>query len=197
MPKGVHTNLNCQCCCCRIKRREFIKHKSNCPCGVCKAIRGEFIHKTDCPCCICKAKRGEQHLSEETIKKMSRIRRGLWQTSEYVSKQMKSRGVSPNKPEILLNSILQELFPNQYKYVGDGQVIIAGKCPDFINESEHKIIELFGDYWHKPEEEQQRINLFTKHGGYQTLIIWEHELKDLEKLKEKLLRYIIVYPVKV
>ena len=85
--------------------------------------------------------------------------------------------------------LLKKSFPNEWKFVGDGQFILAGKCPDFINvNGQKKIIEFFGNYWHKLEEEQQRINLFTEY-GYQTLIIWEHELKDIDKLSNKLLKF--------
>ncbi len=99
--------------------------------------------------------------------------------------QMKARKVQPNKTELELNILLQRLAPNQWKYVGDGEIIIGGKCPDFINiNGQKKIIELFGDYWHSEEIQkmsveqhvQERINHFAQY-GYQTLIIWEDDLR--------------------
>jgi len=58
--------------------------------------------------------------------------------------------------------------------------------PDFINiNGQKKIIELYGDYWHRNDDPQDRIDLFAKY-GYQTLIIWEHELKNEVELKDKL-----------
>lgn len=78
------------------------------------------------------------------------------------------------------------------KKLGDGKFIPAGKSPDFINvNGQKKIIELYGDYWHGPEmtgrtkEEKQRVDCFAKE-GYQTLIIWEHELNDISALGGKL-----------
>lgn len=110
----------------------------------------------------------------------------LWQCPDYVKKQMRSRGVAPNKIELHLQSILNELYPNDFKYVGDGEVIIAGKCPDFINiNGKKQIIELFGDYWHRGEKEEDRIKIFEPY-GYKTLVIWERELKDIDKLAAKL-----------
>ena len=118
--------------------------------------------------------------------KCSAAMKRLWQDPEYIKKQMKARGCKPNKKEKLLVEILDELLPDEYKFVGDGEFILAGKCPDFLNvNGQKKIIELFGTYWHKPKEEQFRIDLFSQY-GYQTLIIWENELNNPNKLEEKL-----------
>lgn len=51
-----------------------------------------------------------------------------------------------------------------------------------------KLIELFGDYWHKGEDPQDRINIFKKF-GYDTLVIWESELKDINKVKNKVIKF--------
>jgi len=124
------------------------------------------------------------------LKKLNRkTSLSLWKDSEYVRKQMKARHLKPNKPEIKLDTFLKQLLPREYKFVGDGQFIIAGKCPDFINvNGQKKIIELYGDYWHRNDNPQERIDLFAKY-GYQTLIIWEKELKDNKELKSKILNF--------
>lgn len=110
----------------------------------------------------------------------------LWKSNEYVRKQMKARHLQPNKTEIFLESFLFKLFGSEYKYVGDGEFILAGKCPDFVNiNGQKKIIELFGNYWHQSDDGNKRIELFKKY-GYQTLIVWEDELSSLSSLKEKL-----------
>lgn len=78
-----------------------------------------------------------------------------------------------------------------YKFVGNAAFIIQGKCPDFIHtEGKMKIIELFGERWHQPEEEESRIEFFTR-SGYETLIIWQKELmiKNRKKLKARLLAF--------
>ncbi len=120
----------------------------------------------------------------------SNFMKTIWQDPEFVSKQMIARNVCPNKAEIFLDKFFQNLFSNEYKFVGDGKdksFIIAGKVPDFINiNGQKKIIELFGEHVHKPEEEQQRIDLFARY-GYQTLVIWYRELSNIKLLAEKLL----------
>jgi len=130
--------------------------------------------------------------SGRTNPEQSKRMEQLWQDPEYISKQMKARGVCPNKAELFLDEFFQGLLPNEYKFVGEGKdrdFIIAGKCPDFVNiNGQKKIIELFGEHVHEIEEEQQRIDLFANH-GYQTLIIWYNELKDMDKLKTKVLEF--------
>lgn len=67
--------------------------------------------------------------------------------------------------------------------------MINGKNPDFTNcNGKKKLIELFGDYWHKGEDPQDRINIFKKF-GYDTLVIWESELKDINKVKNKVIKF--------
>jgi G:T-mismatch repair DNA endonuclease (very short patch repair protein) len=115
-------------------------------------------------------------------------------------KLMKIIHIKPNKPEKFLDNLFQQFFPNQIKYIGDGRdkdSIVSGRCPDFIfTDGQKKIIEFNGDYWHgekitgrtKEEEEQQRIAHFAKE-GYQTLIIWEHELEDIDILQKKIFEF--------
>lgn len=53
-------------------------------------------------------------------------------------------------------------FEDFFTFVGDGKVIIGGKNPDFINEKNKKLIEVYGDYWHKGQNPQDRIDYFVK-----------------------------------
>lgn len=94
----------------------------------------------------------------------------------------------PTTPELQVMEIIKDLnLP--YRYVGNGEVIISGLCPDFINcNGQKKLIEVFGDYWHKPCEEKQRYAMFAQF-GYRTLIIWEHELKDKIQVSNRLLEF--------
>ena len=143
---------------------------------------------------------GKTH-TKEAKEKMSQAHYKCWENFNYREKQLKAifkgSDIKPNKPERKLRKLLNYLFPNEYKYVGDGQVLIGFKNPDFINiNGQKKIIELFGDYWHskevtglkKKEHRKQRQEHFAKY-GYKTLIVWEHELKDINKLKTKLIRF--------
>lgn len=101
------------------------------------------------------------------------------------------------KPEKRLRNYLNGLFPHEYKFVGNGLIFIDYKCPDFINiNGQKKIIEMFGDYWHSERvtgtsvkrHEQERIKHFAEY-GYKTLIVWQKELKNISKLKRKLIYF--------
>lgn len=140
--------------------------------------------------------------SEEHKKKDSEAHIKLWQDPGFREKQLKAilrkQVVKPNKLEKLLNKLLQELLPNEYQLnVNTEVMILGGKIPDFVNiNGQKKIIELFGDYWHSEEvtgrtkkrEEQRRIDHFSKY-GYQTLIIWERELKDISKVTNRIMEF--------
>jgi hypothetical protein len=125
----------------------------------------------------------------KVIDEMSKRMLKVWGNPEFVRKQIKARNVRQNKQEKRLENILEELFPGEWKFVGDGEVIIAGKCPDFVNiNGQKKIIELFGDYWHEGSNPQDRIDVF-KPFGYDTLVIWEKELVDTKQLAERITEF--------
>lgn len=118
----------------------------------------------------------------ENYRRAARLR---WKDPEYIKNVILASNLKPNKPERFLTELLQEFFPNEWKYVGDFQVWIVGKNPDFINiNGQKKIIEFFGSYWHKPEEEQQRTDHFARH-GWKTLVIWERELDNMESVIDR------------
>ena len=136
---------------------------------------------------IGKARIGNQdwlgkHHTDETKEKSRKARiaylaSGGWQNIE------------PTKLELIVNEILQELLPNEYKFVGNGFTWIAGKCPDFLNvNGQKKLIEVFGDYVHKGQTGEERVSHFRQY-GFSTLIIWENELKNREALAERILTF--------
>jgi hypothetical protein len=131
---------------------------------------------------------GKSH-SEEVKQRLSQIAMAYWQKPEYIQKQMQIHKVKINRAELKLNDLLQQILPNEYKYVGDGEFIIAGKCPDFLNiNGKKKLIELWGNHWHSNHDPQKRINIFRPF-GFDTLIIWESELKNTEFTKGKILAF--------
>ena len=73
------------------------------------------------------------------------------------------------------------------------KLILNGLNPDFVDIKNKIIIELYGTYWHKRPEvikrDKRRIGTYKKH-GFKTLIIWEHELKDLIKITEKIILFL-------
>ena len=112
-----------------------------------------------------------------------------WQDPEFALRMGIAQGVTPNKPEMKLMNILNELYPNEWKFTGDYSFMINGKNPDFTNvNGQKKLIEMYGDYWHKGDKPQDRIDLFKPY-GWDTLVIWEKELKDLEGVKIKIINF--------
>jgi len=130
----------------------------------------------------------------EAVKNFLKLRNEVWNTQKnvIVEKILKAASKRPNKAEQRLNSILQSLLSGEYKYVGDGEFILGGKCPDFINiNGKKKIIELFGEFWHEKDKRdngQNRVDFFKEY-GYDTLIIWEGELQNEPALKNKIIEF--------
>ena len=139
----------------------------------------------------------QSEYQKRTVGKInSKKMKKLWRDPEYRKRQVeviiKGSIKTPNKAEQRLDSILQSLLPGEYKYVGDGEFILGGKCPDFINiNGKKKIIELFGEFWHEKDKKdngQNRVDFFKKY-GYDTLIIWEGELQNEPALKNKIIEF--------
>lgn len=122
-------------------------------------------------------------------------RNGDTQADKRRRRMMAGMNISPNKPETSVLDILNSVYPGDWKFVGDGQVIIGGLNPDIININGKKlIIEIFGDYWHKQIVKPYRVNIeriavYAKY-GYRTLVIWEHEIKDTLTLTERIRAFI-------
>jgi hypothetical protein len=145
-----------------------------------------------------KAFKGKPH-SEEWKRKMREICK---RRNELTLKRiMASNRMKPNKGEQQLSALLNSLFPNKFKYVGNGEIFIDGLCPDFINcDGKKQIIEFFGEPFHDPlhtfvkciryrQTEMGRMEAFAKY-GYSTLIVWSNELKRLDELSEKITEFV-------
>ena len=98
----------------------------------------------------------------------------------------------------MINLIKENNFP--FNYVGDGKVIIGGKCPDFLSKNPKKIIEVFGEVFHDPSKTFKKSIPYhqTKKGtikhyaryGFQTLVIWVNELKNPNQVVDKIQNFI-------
>jgi len=128
------------------------------------------------------------HVTDESTKaKLSKIVKEWWKDPKNARKCLVID--SPNKQEKRLNRLLDKIYPGEWKFVGNGEVIIDGKCPDFINiNGQKKIIELYGERWHKPTEEQTRIDFFKRY-GYETQIIWVKQLANLQNASSIIKRF--------
>jgi len=117
----------------------------------------------------------------EYREKMSKVMLENWQKPEIRDKRitntLKSLLVRPTSIEQIVIDIINE-YKLPYKYVGNGEIIIEGKNPDFINTNGCKaLLEVYGSYFHPPTDQYERIEYFRKF-GFKTLILWDWEIYD-------------------
>lgn len=132
----------------------------------------------------------ERRVLAEKIKK-------LWENPEFIVKVIKGRAMRPTKPEQKLIEITDRYFP-EFRYNGnfDQGVVLNYLIPDFVNVNGKKeLIEVFGDYFHSPRGSKNKWHrselgreMAYNSIGWKSLIIWEHELKELsiEQIVEKI-----------
>jgi very-short-patch-repair endonuclease len=128
--------------------------------------------------------------SIEHCNKLKATKREQFKDPEFCKRMLANitrhaSAVRPNKPEQKILDLLNKNYPNEWEYVGNFGLVLGGLIPDFVNiNGEKLLIEVYGDYWHRNSNEQDRINHF-KQFGFSTLIIWEHDINkhitDVEK----------------
>jgi len=105
----------------------------------------------------------------------------LWEDKEYSQKVMARREKSG--PELQFeNMVLENTLP--YEFVGFHTFKVGSKNPDFLHTTEKKVIEIYGDYFHKGHDPQDRIDYFKQY-GYACLVIWASELKNTQSVLER------------
>ena len=133
--------------------------------------------------------------SKESVRKSNVGIKAAWANPEIRDKQVRAiilgNKISANKVEVKMWDIINKMYPNEWKFVGDGQLIINGKCPDFVNINGKKLlIEVFGDYWHRDDNPKERIKVFEPY-GYRTLVLWEHNIvNDCELVKSEIRSFV-------
>jgi len=94
---------------------------------------------------------------------------------EFQKLAARGRRIHPNRLEKRIINICND-FNLPFVYTGEEPYPgLEGKIPDFVYEKSRKIIEVFGDYWHKPHEIEEKRNHYKKF-DYDTLILWESEI---------------------
>uniref|UniRef100_A0A6M3MDS5 Putative sigma-70 region domain containing protein n=1 Tax=viral metagenome TaxID=1070528 RepID=A0A6M3MDS5_9ZZZZ len=134
---------------------------------------------------------------------LSKAHKGIPQDPEFKIRRLKKAyekmNLSPNKLETRIINIIEK-YSLPFKFVGDGSMILHGFSPDFVSvDGSMKIIEVFGDYWHGPDNpklayvrtEEGRKKVFS-HLGYDLLVLWESEINNStdEILKDKICTFI-------
>lgn len=143
-------------------------------------------------------------LPEKYLKILRIKTKERWKNPQYKEKVMKkvmdAQHLKPNKPETLLSNLIKENnLP--FHYVGDGQIIVGGKCPDFICNPTKKVILLHGDYWHyfKPkklnllltrEQVEENDKSHYRNFFFDCLIIWENELRNTQEVINKINKFL-------
>lgn len=122
--------------------------------------------------------------------------RTKWQDPRYFKMMMEKFHSKPNNLELLFDGWLKETFPGEWQYVGDGRnksFIVGGRCPDWghVN-GQKKLIELFGDYWHQGENPQEKIDHYS-HYGFDTLVIWEHDLVNKKAVLDRISEFTLCF----
>jgi len=108
-------------------------------------------------------------------------------SEEWVKNYCRGLNMKPNRSEIYLGEIINDIFPGEFEYNGDGRlgVAVAGYIPDYVNvNGKKKVIDLFGGHWHTEDEVEIRKSKMKK-VGFDCLIIWDYELDD-EKTKQRI-----------
>jgi len=154
----------------------------------------------------------EERYGEEVAQRMREVRRKKrnspstefkkgWQFTEegrkIIAKRLKSLITKPNRPERKMIKLISK-YNLPFRYVGDGSLIIGSKNPDFVYlDDGRKIIEVFGDYWHRNDvakhwhQTEDGAKQYYASFGYNILIIWEHELQgDDANILEKINKFI-------
>jgi len=149
---------------------------------------------------------------KELVERIKQKHRDNWKDPMYRKKMLPAlrkaqQTVRSNRgktgPEIFLEELLDEMFKGEWLFVGDKSFVVDNLSPDFVNvNGKKKLIDLLGCYWHgclvcgyegvgksvREHELGNRTERFSNF-GYEIMYIWEHELKDKEKIKGKLLGY--------
>ncbi len=129
--------------------------------------------------------------SEETRRKKSQTMIKIWQNPEYIKKTLKATNRKPTNPEKMFN----EMTPDIIRYTGNRawwRKLDDGKNhnPDFKITGQNKVVEIFGDYWHRNDEPQELIDLYAQ-AGLECLVFWEKEIyENPEQIKEKVNNFI-------
>lgn len=108
--------------------------------------------------------------------------------------------VFPNRPEkTMIKLFKQNDIP--LHYVGNGKLMIEGKCPDFVCNPSKKVVLLHGDYWHylkqkksnpllTRQEVEEKDKSHYRANFFDCLVVWEHELKNPNQVVNRIQEFI-------
>lgn len=150
------------------------------------------------PSKISLSKGGKWHLgrkrSDKTKKRLSASLKRHWDSLSPFEKEMHIKNIfaasrmPKSKFEVRIEILIKE-NDLPYKFVGDGKLIIDGKCPDFKHTKKNILVEAYEERWKGGTKESSKKwkknrKYFFKKRGYKTIFI---HYKDSEKKVLKLL----------
>ena len=130
-----------------------------------------------------KGKRGVY--AQETLLLMSETQASLWRDDKYAKRQFKSISRPLNRQERIVATLLDTFLPGHFRYVGDGSLVIGGKCPDFASTRGNLLIEYNGFLWHGNDltigHTKAKDHLKSEHYrilGWETLNLYPQDIKE-------------------
>ncbi len=126
--------------------------------------------------------RGLTKETDERVQKISEKLKGrnTWSRGRHLSeetlhKMLKGRWKRPTSYERKIIKLISK-YHLPFKYVGDGQVIIGYKNPDFVEINGKKLlIETYGKYWYSEDYEEKRSKFFFTY-NFKTLFLNDNDL---------------------
>lgn len=118
------------------------------------------------------------------------VRRAMEKETYWVN-YFKGLAVKKNKAETALEAILDSVVPGEFVFNGDfsAGVRIGNLTPDFVHAGKkRKVIELFGVRWHSENEKNEKAQFYAGQ-GYESIFIWDTELKNQSTVAERVLAY--------
>jgi len=141
----------------------------------------------------------EQWKDPEFRAKMVAADREAWKDEDirnsHVEGWMRSRRVNnrqrPTSLERKAIEIIIEKFGYKYRYVGDGRLIVNGRCPDFVHTFfKHKLIEVYGSYYHSETKDKDAVRIKDlRSRGYKVLVLWDKDFNVESSLHKKLRKF--------
>jgi len=131
-----------------------------------------------------------KHHSPRIRGKLSEFQKDLWKKPEHADKMWRAFCRRPNNQESECFGYIDSVVPKLFRYVGNGKLNVDGRFPDFVSTDGSKLlIEFNGEHWHKGENTRVLSRHYAKQ-GYRVLFIWSRELKNPERLKKKIIRFV-------
>ena len=110
--------------------------------------------------------------------------------ADWIHRSFRQGARHQTLPEREVEFYLNLHYPGEWLYNGSGrgveETVIGGRIPDFINVNGKKaVIEVFGEYWHAPEELEPKVAHYARY-GFSCIVLWEYECYDVCLLERRL-----------